>query len=151
MNKAATPGLRFRHVMAVTLAAGDILPTPTGWATVTARTGIQDGIGGRYVAVAVSPMNEPDATREQRYDAESVVLVVRSDPAMPEPGTRVRTPFGMGSIVHPDGVAVVCYDVPAQQPPVKLGLVPIDKIEVIESGRGATATPDSRRRQEGGC
>lgn len=149
MNKAAAPGLRFRHVLAVALKPGDILSTPAGWATVTARSGVQDGIGGTYIVATVAPMHDPSATREQRFDAGSVVPVLRPDPAVPEPGTRVRTPFGIGSVVQPDGVAVVCYDVPARPMLVKYGLVPADKIEVIET-RTATTTPATASRNGGG-
>jgi hypothetical protein len=148
MNKPAIPGLRFRHVLAGALKPGDILSTPGGWATVTARTGVQDGIGGTYIAATVALMHDPSATREQRYDAGSVVPVLRPDSAMPEPGTRVRTPFGIGSVVQPDGVAVVCYDVPARPLLVKYGLVPADKIQVIEA-RTAATTPATASRDGG--
>ncbi len=138
MNKAATPGLRFRQVRARLLQAGDIITVPGNWATVEDRGPLQDdGDGGTCVRVAFT-LIASESTGIAPFDAEEVVPVLRPDPAMPVPGTRVRTPFGMGSVVYPDGVAVVCYDVPAQQPPVKLGLVPIDKIEVIESGRAAS-------------
>jgi hypothetical protein len=68
--------------------------------------------------------------------------------AQPIPaGTRVRTIWGTGSVQYPDAVPVL-FDVAAQQPPVKLGLVPADKIEVIEPWT-ATTTPATANREGG--
>lgn len=69
--------------------------------------------------------------------------------AQPIPaGTRVHTIWGTGSVQYPDAVPVL-FDVAAQQPPVKLGLVLADRIEVIET-RTATTTPSSPERIGGG-
>lgn len=135
MNEPAIPGLRFRHILAAALKPGDIMSIPGGWATVTARTGVDadgDGDGETYVTVTVTLM--VGAVSTFRLDAGSVVPILRPDPAMPAPGTRVRTPFGLGSVVQPDGVVVVCYDTPAPQPPVKFGLVPAGQVTPIKNG-----------------
>jgi hypothetical protein len=49
-------------------------------------------------------------------------------------GTRVRTPWGIGTVQYPDAVPVR-FDAAVAQPPVKIGLVPVGQLEFIENGR----------------
>lgn len=83
-----------------------------------------------------------------RASRRELVLEYARLEAQPIPaGTRVRTPFGTGTVEYPDAVPVR-FDA-ATQHPATIGLVPADKVEVIET-RTATTTPATASRDGGG-
>lgn len=85
-----------------------------------------------------------------RTTRRALVLEYARLEAQPIPaGTRVRTPYGHGTVEY-SGAIPVRFDAATQQP-ATVGLVPADKVEVIEGRRGAAPKTGTAMREGGSC